>query len=208
MDAHGLIEWLMVSANSAAARVPGTETLYRVQEARDRKATYAYGKGRHASLGLEAYTHFTSPIRRYADQVVHRALLGEPVEVDLDAHNDRDRRHAKFKRDMDVLAFVRSNPPAVCKGVVLPFRFSEKHQQHKVDVRIEGVNVHVPLRLNSAKTQHIVTTALMDDGSLAVTDVHSGDTHTLFEGNVVSVHVVCRPSEPLLKNKCVVKITK
>lgn len=30
---------------------------------------------RHFALGLDAYTHFTSPIRRYPDVIVHRALL-------------------------------------------------------------------------------------------------------------------------------------
>ncbi|CAN0419637.1 unnamed protein product, partial [Hapterophycus canaliculatus] len=40
----------------------------------------ANGKGRegrfgHFGLGLSHYTHFTSPIRRYADIVVHRLLL-------------------------------------------------------------------------------------------------------------------------------------
>jgi ribonuclease R len=31
----------------------------------------------HFSLGYETYTHFTSPIRRYADLMVHRLLLGD-----------------------------------------------------------------------------------------------------------------------------------
>lgn len=41
----------------------------------------------HFGLGLSHYTHFTSPIRRYADVVVHRLLLAslqiESMKVSL-----------------------------------------------------------------------------------------------------------------------------
>ena len=38
------------------------------------KATYATENTGHFGLGLASYTHFTSPIRRYPDLIVHRLL--------------------------------------------------------------------------------------------------------------------------------------
>ena len=40
------------------------------------RAIYTTGDSSHFSLGFQAYTHFTSPIRRYSDLVVHRQLRG------------------------------------------------------------------------------------------------------------------------------------
>ena len=47
------------------------------------RAFYAPSSPGHYGLALEDYTHFTSPIRRYADVLVHRALLGEEAPDDL-----------------------------------------------------------------------------------------------------------------------------
>ena len=46
-------------------------------------ASYSQALSSHFSLGYASYAHFTSPIRRYADLVTHRILLGEHV-ADLD----------------------------------------------------------------------------------------------------------------------------
>ena len=62
-----------------------------------KQARYATRNVGHFGLGSEAYLHFTSPIRRYPDLVVHRALVrwlgGKGTEVDGEAL-ERTARHA------------------------------------------------------------------------------------------------------------------
>ncbi len=47
------------------------------------RALYSPHPAGHYGLALEDYTHFTSPIRRYADVLVHRALLRDEPPYDL-----------------------------------------------------------------------------------------------------------------------------
>jgi ribonuclease R len=54
------------------------------------RAVYAPGKDGHFGLALPAYAHFTSPIRRYPDLLVHRAIRhllrgGKPVNYSYSA---------------------------------------------------------------------------------------------------------------------------
>ena len=76
------------------------ETVLRCQS----QADYRISNPGHYGLGLKRYAHFTSPIRRYSDLMVHRSLLKES-QMSLDEAadtcqhiSDTERRAARAER--------------------------------------------------------------------------------------------------------------
>lgn len=73
---------------------------------RMRLASYSAENIGHYGLALTHYCHFTSPIRRYVDLVVHRLLFGASDErrrIDLIAKHCSDQERISAKAENDVL---------------------------------------------------------------------------------------------------------
>jgi ribonuclease R len=62
------------------------------------QAIYSTTNIGHFGLALPRYAHFTSPIRRYADLLVHRALLGEILPSPSDLADIADQVSATERR--------------------------------------------------------------------------------------------------------------
>ena len=77
-----------------------------------KKANYSSKSLGHFGLGLERYTHFTSPIRRYSDLMVHRIMKGMDFEhysiIDsLKSMNEGELRSQKSEREHHTLKSLR-----------------------------------------------------------------------------------------------------
>jgi ribonuclease R len=105
-----------------------------------KQASYSERNTGHAGLGSSAYAHFTSPIRRYPDLLVHRALLAllgegeeaprlaEAREVAADC-SARERESAKIERDAD----------DVCAAYLLERELGERGLDAEFEGEISGV---------------------------------------------------------------------
>jgi len=110
------------------------------------RARYAIEALGHYGLAKKRYTHFTSPIRRYADLVVHRALFQKPelrsstqsLKQVAEHISDTERNSADAERDskeVKLFAFLSAQ--------------LESHEPHRypalvTDVRNFGFFVDVP----------------------------------------------------------------
>jgi ribonuclease R len=105
-----------------------------------KQAAYSETNSGHAGLGSDAYLHFTSPIRRYPDLLVHRALLAELGEGEeaptlsdareVAAHSSaQERESAKIERDAD----------DVCAAYLLERELGERGLDAEFEGEVSGV---------------------------------------------------------------------
>jgi hypothetical protein len=75
-------------------------------------ASYSYEKDHHHSLNVSKYTHFTSPIRRIIDTIIHFNITypGNEIILDLENINLLDYKTKKFHRQMNLLETIKNLP--------------------------------------------------------------------------------------------------
>ena len=104
-----------------------------------KQAYYSTRNIGHAGLASQSYCHFTSPIRRYPDLVVHRALLAtlgageEPPAGDLE---EVAARCSATEREAAALEHAADD---VCFAFLLERVLRERGWEHEFDGEVTGV---------------------------------------------------------------------
>lgn len=90
-----------------------------------RPAIYDSLKEGHFGLGVTSYTHFTSPIRRYFDVIIHRLLSGveyENLDSVIQHINKREvyiEKQVKLYENLKILSFLESQLTKIWKCYVI-----------------------------------------------------------------------------------------
>ena len=82
------------------------------------KAAYSAENIGHYGLAFQYYTHFTSPIRRYADLIVHRKLISAISKKQTNPANDQQLEHTcnhLSKMEKQAVDAEKEHPQNTCK---------------------------------------------------------------------------------------------
>ena len=122
-DTHKIVETLMLQTNTFIARklatkAPNNCILRAQKESIDdniffrARANYIIGTTQdtiHHDLNEEYYTHFTSPLRRYADIIAHRQLFAKDYTIKqniINEINEINKRCSRLKSDEHKLQLI------------------------------------------------------------------------------------------------------
>ncbi|QOY52542.1 RNB domain-containing ribonuclease [Candidatus Sulfurimonas baltica] len=139
------------------------------------QARYAPMNSGHFGLGFEAYTHFTSPIRRYSDLIVHRLLK---------AINNNDTAEGSYVlRNIESLSMTISEKEREASTIEVEFmarKFARWAEQ----------NINKEFKARISSTDPEVKAELHDEIKGAKLNITSSENATLFEDVTVCIDKV------------------
>ncbi|MCK9491825.1 MAG: ribonuclease R [Sulfurimonas sp.] len=136
------------------------------------QAKYAPLNSGHFGLGFEAYTHFTSPIRRYSDLIVHRLLK---------AINNNDTQEGSYVlRNIEALTMTISEKEREASSIEAEFA-----QRKFARWANENLEKNFKARITATKPEY--KAEILDEISGARLLITAADNAVLFQDVVVCI---------------------
>lgn len=216
-DTHKMIEKIMILTNEAVGKFlydhntnlsvycppPPVSDVPEELRRFGPRAIYSLEQHGHGMMGLEYYTHFTSPIRRYADLVVHRLVK---TILDNDKYSSMDHlpdivqkinegtlNAKRYYRDQAILKLTRLPIDGPMEAYIIDYR-----SLNRVSVYIKKHDIVLHTKLFSDELLPIWQ-ATMTNGIIEITKQGQHIEIPMFKSLMVTL--TCLPSEIRINQK-------
>lgn len=158
-----------------------------------KRARYSPDNYGHFGLGFIKYTHFTSPIRRYSDLIIHRLIKS------IKAHDTKENSY--ILRNIDALTIEISEKEYESANVEFRFmdrkfaRWADKNKGKRFKARIEATDPYLMARLDDeikgaslhVKSQILITLFDMVEVVIQDVDLATAKIDVTVVGNLTNV---------------------
>lgn len=142
-DIHSTILSIQQKAQNVGLEKEVDELIIQSQQ----QARYDFKKLPHFGLGFNDYSHFTSPIRRYADLVLHRLLKGSKIPKDIEqiceSISETERSIANLVWDFEDRKYARWAQRNLNKTFNAGIVDTQKHIAVLEDTDFKGARVQI-----------------------------------------------------------------
>ena len=148
-----MIAKIQSKANELGIREDADKLIIKAQK----RAEYSHTSSGHFGLGFETYTHFTSPIRRYSDLILHRLLkaqlakddklynyLLEGIEATCEELNIKEREADKVAFDFMDRKFARWAEQNIGKDFICYISEISEPLIARLDDKLKGARIILP----------------------------------------------------------------
>ncbi|MDD7090048.1 ribonuclease R family protein [Campylobacter sp.] len=152
-DLTAMIAKIQSKANELGIREDADKLIIKAQK----RAEYSHTSSGHFGLGFETYTHFTSPIRRYSDLILHRLLkaqlakddklynyLLEGIEATCEELNIKEREADKVAFDFMDRKFARWAEQNIGKDFICYISEISEPLIARLDDELKGARIILP----------------------------------------------------------------
>ncbi|MCI6989357.1 MAG: ribonuclease R [Campylobacter sp.] len=164
-DIVGMIGEVQTKADDLGVREEVDKLIIKAQK----KAGYAHKNKGHYGLGFELYSHFTSPIRRYSDLILHRLLKAKlqndeklfnylllNIDETCENLNELEKEADKVAYDFMDRKFARWAKENVGRNFTCYISQNDNIVVATLDDRIKGARVYISNFTNDILTKVLV----------------------------------------------------